>query len=212
MHRRVVTVYIKQWMWLINSNLSQTILVKRGNWCRIDAETQEPKREHSYRYNAYSCRCCPSYIFIIDFTLGFNKLRKDNCKTRRATFKFWNLVRLILEIWRCNLKEQGINSACLHAAPYPRGFDSWAKLAISCRSRLILLSRHNQLYPGISPWGIDLIEQNRLSVKTYMNTGEMRDNVFWYYLEFANFKRYCFLPCSFQCFNKQTDMQLHILD
>ena len=29
-----------------------------------------------------------------------NKLRKDNCKTRRETFKFWNLVRLILDISR----------------------------------------------------------------------------------------------------------------
>ena len=25
-------------------------------------------------------------------TSGFNRLRKDNCKTRRETLKFWNLV------------------------------------------------------------------------------------------------------------------------
>ena len=28
------------------------------------------------------------YIFILDFTLGFNRLGKDKCKTRRETFKF----------------------------------------------------------------------------------------------------------------------------
>ena len=29
---------------------------------------------------------------------------KNNCKTRQETFKFWDLVRLILEIWRyCKL-------------------------------------------------------------------------------------------------------------
>ena len=38
------------------------------------------------------------YIFILDFTPGFNILSKDNCKTRRDTFKFLDLVGLILEI------------------------------------------------------------------------------------------------------------------
>ena len=31
---------------------------------------------------------------------GFNKLHEDNCKARRQTFKLWDLVRIILEIWR----------------------------------------------------------------------------------------------------------------
>ena len=30
----------------------------------------------------------------------FNGLGKDNCKTRQVTFKFWDLVWLILEVWR----------------------------------------------------------------------------------------------------------------
>ena len=30
---------------------------------------------------------------------GFKRLGKDNCKTRRETFKFWDLACLILEIW-----------------------------------------------------------------------------------------------------------------
>ena len=30
----------------------------------------------------------------------FNGLGKDNCKTRRETFKFWNLVSFLLEIWQ----------------------------------------------------------------------------------------------------------------
>ena len=33
-------------------------------------------------------------------TPGFIRLGKDNCKTRRETFKFWNFVHLILEVWQ----------------------------------------------------------------------------------------------------------------
>ena len=40
------------------------------------------------------------YIFILYLTPEFHKLSKDNCKTRRGSFKFWHLVRLILEILR----------------------------------------------------------------------------------------------------------------
>ena len=40
------------------------------------------------------------YIFIPDLTRGFNILHQDNCITRREIFKFWNLVGLILDIWR----------------------------------------------------------------------------------------------------------------
>ena len=46
-----------------------------------------------------ACRRCSNYIFIPDLTSGFNELGEDNCKTRRGTFKFWDLC-LILEIWR----------------------------------------------------------------------------------------------------------------
>ena len=35
-----------------------------------------------------ACRRCPNYIFIFDLTPGFNRSHKDNCKTRRETFKF----------------------------------------------------------------------------------------------------------------------------
>ena len=42
---------------------------------------------------------CSSYIFILDLTPGFNGLAKDECKTRWKSFKFWDLVRLILEIY-----------------------------------------------------------------------------------------------------------------
>ena len=47
-----------------------------------------------------ACRRCSNYIFILHLTLGFNILRKDNCKPRRETVKFGDLVRLILEILR----------------------------------------------------------------------------------------------------------------
>ena len=46
-----------------------------------------------------ACRRCSNYIFILDLTADFNGLVKDNCKARREILKFWDLVRLILEIW-----------------------------------------------------------------------------------------------------------------
>ena len=36
----------------------------------------------------------------MDSTPGFNGLGKDNCKTKRETFQVWDMVCLILEIWR----------------------------------------------------------------------------------------------------------------
>ena len=44
------------------------------------------------------CRRCSN--FILNLTPGFNGLGKDNFKNRRETFKFWDLVGLILEVWR----------------------------------------------------------------------------------------------------------------
>ena len=46
------------------------------------------------------CRRCSNYIFIHDFTPGFNGLGWDNCKTRRESFKYWDLMRLISKILR----------------------------------------------------------------------------------------------------------------
>ena len=51
------------------------------------------------------CRRCSNYIFIPDLTPGFNRLRKYNCKMRQGTFKFCDLVRLILQVWRHNIFE-----------------------------------------------------------------------------------------------------------
>ena len=48
-----------------------------------------------------ACRRCSNYIFILNLTHGFNRLGKDNCKTRRETFTFWDSVHLTLEIWWC---------------------------------------------------------------------------------------------------------------
>ena len=45
-----------------------------------------------------ACRRCSNYIFILNLTPSFNGLGKDNYKMRREAYKFWDLVRLILEI------------------------------------------------------------------------------------------------------------------
>ena len=47
-----------------------------------------------------ACRRCSNYIFILNSIPGFNGLGKDNNKMRRKAFKFWVLVRLILETLR----------------------------------------------------------------------------------------------------------------
>ena len=39
-------------------------------------------------------------IFILHFTPGFNRMHKDSPKTRREAYKFGDLLRLILDIWR----------------------------------------------------------------------------------------------------------------
>ena len=60
------------------------------------------------KFNCYSLRCswsiacrrCSNYIFVLELMPGSNWFRKDNCKARRETFKFWDLVCLISEIWR----------------------------------------------------------------------------------------------------------------
>ena len=57
--------------------------------------------------NCWSLRCswiiacwrCPNHIFILDLTPGFNRLGKDNCRTILEIFKFWDLARLILEVY-----------------------------------------------------------------------------------------------------------------
>ena len=48
-------------------------------------------------------RRCSNYIFTLDLMSvmsGFNGWRKDNCKKRRETSKFWDLARLMLNVWR----------------------------------------------------------------------------------------------------------------
>ena len=39
------------------------------------------------------------YIFILYFTHGFNEFGKDNYPTRQKTFQFWDLMRLISEVF-----------------------------------------------------------------------------------------------------------------
>ena len=57
------------------------------------------KKMHEFQLK-FHCRRCSNCIFILDLTSGFNGFGKDNCKTRRESLKFWDLVWLILEILR----------------------------------------------------------------------------------------------------------------
>ena len=55
---------------------------------------------HSDVVGASPVGAAPTTHFILDIKPGFIGLGKDNCKTRRETCKFGDLVRLILEILR----------------------------------------------------------------------------------------------------------------
>ena len=64
-----------------------------------------------------ACRRCSNYIFILNLIHSFSRLGKDTCKTRRETCKFWDLVRLIFEIWRYSIS---ISTMSLSTAKPPR--------------------------------------------------------------------------------------------
>ena len=56
--------------------------------------------DHSDVDGASPVGAAPTTIFILDLTPAFIGLGKDNCTTRRETFKFGDLVALLLEILR----------------------------------------------------------------------------------------------------------------
>ena len=54
-----------------------------------------------------ACRCCSNCIFIILYLVPFfNGLSKDKGNIKGVTLKCWNLMRLILEVWRCIMQQQ----------------------------------------------------------------------------------------------------------
>ena len=55
---------------------------------------------HSDVVGALPVGTAPTTVFILDLSPGFNRLRKDNCKTKQETFKFGDLVYHVLEVWR----------------------------------------------------------------------------------------------------------------
>ena len=56
--------------------------------------------DHSYVVGASPVGAALTISSILHWTLGFNNLCEDNCKPSRGTFKFWDSMRLILEILR----------------------------------------------------------------------------------------------------------------
>ena len=69
--------------------------------------------DHSDVVGALPVGAAPKYIFILNLTLGFNGLGKDSCKTRWETFKFWDLMWLILEIWQCVKRDSNLPQSLL---------------------------------------------------------------------------------------------------
>ena len=87
----------------------------------------------SFRYSrSIACPRCCNYTFILDLTSGFNRLGKDNCKTRRETFMLWDLVCLILEVWQYIHTSQSHNHDISQywQGPYPTSH------GLSCRRQI----------------------------------------------------------------------------
>ena len=101
----------------------------------------------------------PVGIFIPHLTTGFNGLGKDNCKTRWETFKFWDLVWLILEVWwyvLIKLQKTGFS--------YP-----WWRYQMENISALLAICAGNSPVPGEFPtqrpvtWSFDVFFELRLN-------------------------------------------------
>ena len=82
-------IEIPQQTWLMLRKLCR---LQTDGW--TDRQTDEVNPVYP-PYNFNACRRCSYYISILDFTPCFNRLHKDNYKTRRETFQFWDLVHLI---------------------------------------------------------------------------------------------------------------------
>ena len=51
-----------------------------------------------FDHSGVASRRCSKYTFILDLTPGFSGLGRGNCKTRRQSFKFWDLVQSIFAV------------------------------------------------------------------------------------------------------------------
>ena len=69
-------------------------------WSQTTLTSMYPDIHRADPINVYrqtsniACRRCSNYIFILDWTPGFNGLGKGNWKTRRGTFKMWHYIRV----------------------------------------------------------------------------------------------------------------------
>ena len=91
-----------------NARSINTIFRASPQWSRHHMDLDPPsslqyKQHLGRQFNCRSlkcswsivCRRCPNHIFILDLTLGFKWLAKDDFKTRWESFKYCDLVRLI---------------------------------------------------------------------------------------------------------------------
>ena len=84
------------WWWFYNHILPSNLLYKT----HLSRQVNCLSLRCSW---SIACRRCSNYIFILDSTPGFIGLGRDNFKTRWESFKFWDLVPLVLEILQYNL-------------------------------------------------------------------------------------------------------------
>ena len=105
-----------------------------------------------------ACQRCSNYIWVIDLTPGFIGLGKDNSKTRRETFKFWDLVCIILKILQYSQQKHTRFSSVLrleessqyHGYRCP-GILPWWRHQMETFSALLAIFGRNSPVPGEFP-------------------------------------------------------------
>ena len=81
---RIIRTYLLQSLFTVTSLFCNVNI--HADLCTIVSNIPHAKQPYAYRR-------CSNYIFILDWTSDFNRLRKDTYKTKQETFKFWNLLR-----------------------------------------------------------------------------------------------------------------------
>ena len=93
------------WLHAVNTFLGSHSLKRHGYYGANYRQTSNIERtlignkivDYSNVIGASRVWRCYNCILILDLTPGFNG--KDNCKMRWETFKFWDWVRLVSEVW-----------------------------------------------------------------------------------------------------------------
>ena len=118
-----------------------------------------------------ACQRCSNCIFILNLTPNFNGLSKDNCKTRRETFKFWDVVQLIwFEVCFLRLGTHFTNTLSAHNS-------NLAKIFVCSSIKIIIRSGHNFAQVTTAGQNCYLIGWLRLKLEQHKFSQDLKDEL-----------------------------------